>query len=161
MDIGMTIPNTYQQWISCFEFLSKRTVSDEYIEMLKAGSCPGINNVIAQFLARLQETVNNMLNRSTRSCTKLLNESLEEGDFSNIEVILRRHYKEMMRCRFYLNISFIPDEYVSELDNTTVSEIRRYWKTMKKYFVDLTEETGNSDLYDMVYFIDRLVTKDK
>lgn len=120
-----------------------------------------MDHVNPQFLERLQDTVNHMLNRSAKSCTKLLNESLEEGDLSNVEIVLKRHYKEMMRCRFYLNIPFIPEEYVDKLDKRTVSEIGRYWNTMRTYLIDLTDETGNSDLYDMVYYMNRLVTKDR
>ena len=47
---------------------------------------------------------------------KTLNEALEDGDFSNIEYILRRNYKELQKCRFFLEISFIPTEYVDITD---------------------------------------------
>ena len=79
---------TYQQWIKCLEYLSTKTVSDEFIENLKNKVCPGIKNVMPQFLERVQATVNKMINKSTKNCTTLLNEALEEGDFSNIESYL-------------------------------------------------------------------------
>lgn len=154
-------PNSYRQWMECFEYLSCKTVTEEYIESLKVGTCPGIDHVINPFLERLGDTVNNMLNRCTKNCTKLLNEYLEDGDFSNLEVVLRRADKDLEKCRFYLNISFIPKTYVDELDKNTASEIKRYWKTMKEFFEEISEEAGSSELYDMVYYMNRLVAKDK
>lgn len=157
----VTTPKTYQEWMSCFEFLSNRIPSDKDLSLICEGKCPGIENVQVQFLERMNETVNNMLNRSTKNCTRLLNDSLENGDLSNIETILRRGYKDIQRCRFYRNVSFIPVEYVEELDTKTVSEIDRYWKLMKKFFCDLVDETNNPDLDDMVYYINRLIIRDK
>lgn len=154
--LDFIIPKTYQQWLECFDNLSKKAVADSYICSLKEGTCPGIECVMSPFLERAQDTVNRMLNRSARNCTRLINESLEEGDFSNIETILYRNYKEMMRCRFYLNIGFLPKKFVYELDQNTVSEINRYWEELKKLFEDLADETGDPNVYDILYYINRL-----
>lgn len=161
MKAMVTTPKTYQEWMSCFEYLSNRIPSDKDISLIYEGICPGVETVQVQFMERLNETVNNMLNLSTKNCTRLLNEALEEGDLSNIETILRRGYKDIQRCRFYRSVEFIPIEYVKELDSKTVSEINRYWNLMKRFFCDLVDETNNSDLDDMVYYVNRLIVRDK
>lgn len=152
---------TYQQWIGCLDYLGKRKVTDEFIDNLKYGLCPGIEMVMPQFLERVQDTVNQMMNRSTRTCTTLLNESLEEGDFSNMESVLYRCFKDIKRCRFYLNINFIPRDFAVELDTNTVSETNRYWKEVHKALTLLAEETGNEEAYDLLYFLNRLMKKDR
>lgn len=155
--LDFIVPKTYQQWLECFENLSKKAVADSYICSLKEGICPGIERVMVPFLERAQDTVNHMMNRTAKGCTRLINESLEEGDFSNMETILYRYYKEMMRCRFYLNIGFLPPQFVHELDQNTVSEINRYWEELKKSFEDLADETGDSNVYDILYYMNRLI----
>ena len=152
---------TYQQWIGCLEHLSNKKVTDEFVEKLQYGRCPGIETVMPQFLERVQDTVNQMLNRSTRTCTTLLNESLEDGDFSNVESIMYRCFRDIKRCRFYLNIQFIPEAFVCELDEKTVSETNRYWKEVNKALTQLAEETGNEDVYDLLYYLNRLIKKDR
>ncbi len=154
-------PKTYQQWMECLDYLSKRNVTDEYIEGLRKGVCPGIDKVMIQFLERVQDTVNLMLNRYTKNCTRLLNESLEQHDYSNIEVILYRNYKSMKRCRFYLNIRFIPETYVKELDQRTVSEINRFWNELVAALETMAEESGESNVYDIIYYTNRMIRKDR
>lgn len=152
---------TYQQWIGCLDYLSKKKVTDEFINNLKYGLCPGIEMVMPHFLERVQDTVNQMMNRSTRTCTALLNESLEDGDFSNVESNLYRCYRDIKHCRFYLNIKFIPESFVIELDEKTVSETNRYWKQVYKVLTQLAEETGNEEIYDLLYYMNRLIKKDR
>lgn len=152
---------TYQQWIGCLERLSKKKVTDEFIANLQYGLCPGIEMVMPQFLERIQNTVNQMMNRSTRACTALLNESLEDGDFSNVESNLYRCFRDIKRCRFYLNINFIPKSFVHELDEKTVNETNRYWNELHKALTRLAEETGSEEVYDLLYYLNRLIKKDK
>jgi len=161
MNTHLREPKTYKEWIECLAILSERTTTTKEIEILKYGSCPGIESVYNQFFERVQETVNIMLNRIIKNCTRCVNECLAEDDYSNIEVILIRFYKELLSCRFYIHISFLENKDVQMLDEATISEIDRYWQTIKKYFADLSDETNSSELYDMVYFINRLVTKEK
>lgn len=153
-------PKNYQQWMECLEYLSRKPVSDEFVSKLKGGSCPGIESVMPQFLERIQGTVNHMLNRCSKTCTASLSDFLEEGDFSNMEQVLYRSYRDMKRCRFYLNIGFIPQVYVQELDEKTVSEIRRYWRELGRAMEDLAEESGSEYVYDTLYWIRRLINKD-
>lgn len=158
--VDLTVPKTYQQWMECLAYLSEKSVSDSYICLLKDGICPGIERVMTPFLERVQDTVNVMLNKTTKSCTRMVNELLEEGDFSNIETILYRSYSEMQRCRFYINIAFIPQKFVCELDKKTVSETERYWRELKRFFAELADETGDSNMYDILYYINRMMSKD-
>lgn len=161
METNMREPKTYQEWIICFDTLSKKSVTVEEIENLKNGVCPGIESVYTQFFERVQDTVNAMIKRVTKNCTRRVNECLEEGDFSNIEVLLIRSYRELLNCRFYIYIPFIEKSDARLLDKATISEVGRYWQTMKKFFEELLDETNSADIYDMVYFINRLVTKEK
>lgn len=159
--LSVNEPKTYQQWMGCLEYLSKKNVSDEFVDSLSKGVCPGIERVMVPFLERVQDTVNEMLNRYTRNCTRSLKESLEECDFSNVETILYRNYKAMERCRFYLNIRFIPETFAGELDRRTVSEINRYWKELRIALERAVEESGDSNVYDIIYYTNRLISKDR
>lgn len=150
------VPQSYQQWLDCFELLSKNNVSAGYIEALEEGSCPGIDHLAAPFEERVQATVNQMLKRYTGMCTRSLNEALEEGDFSEVDVLLRRQRKNMNNCRFYRYIPFLRRGFQEALDAQVSKEIERYWREMKKYLSQLVEETESADLYDIIYYIKRL-----
>ena len=117
--------------------------------------------VMAGFLDRLQDTVNSMLQRAVTRCTRSLNTCLEEGDLSNLELLLGRSHREMQRCRFYLRIRFLPPDFVRELDRQTLSETGRFWAELRGALADMAEETGNSDIYDILYYVDRLIKKDR
>ena len=155
------IPATYREWMVCFTFLRSRPVTDDFLDRLEQGSCPGVEQVMAGFLDRLQDTVNSMLQRAVTRCTRSLNTCLEEGDLSNLELLLGRSHREMLRCRFYLRIRFLPPDFVRELDRQTLSETGRFWTELRGALADMAEETGNSDIYDILYYVDRLIKKDR
>lgn len=160
MMLGLKKPKTYQQWIGCLEYLKEKNVSDEFLDSLRGAVCPGVENVMESFLERIQKTVNVMLNRCTRNCTRLLKDSMEEHDFSNVEVMLYRNYRAMQKCRFYLNISFIPEKFVEELDRRTVTEIKRYWRELRIALEESAEESGDSSIYDIIYYMNKLMNKE-
>ena len=155
------VPVTYREWMVCFVYMRSRPVTDAFLDRLGQGSCPGVEQVMTGFLERLQDTVNSMLQRAVTHCTRSLNTCLEEGDYSNLETILGRSRREMQRCRFYLRIRFLPPDFVRELDRQTLSETGRFWTELRGALADMAEETGNSDIYDILYYVDRLIKKDR
>ena len=155
------VPATYREWMVCFVYMRSRPVTDAFLDRLGQGSCPGVEQVMTGFLERLQDTVNSMLQRAVTHCTRSLNTCLEEGDYSNLETILGRSRREMQRCRFYREISFLPRDFVRELDRQTLSEMNRFWSELQKALTGMAEETGSSDLYDILYYVDRLIKKDR
>lgn len=150
------VPTNYQEWLGCLEKIAGQNVSFEYIDQMKYGSCPGIQTVEDRFNDRIVETVNKMLSRMTKQCTCRLNEMLEEGDFSETEVVFRRSYKEMEKCRFYREISFLNEDFVVQLDQKVVAEKQRYWKEVYNYLTKIAEETEQSEIYDMLFYLKRL-----
>lgn len=155
-DRELTTPETYGDWLKCFEILASGSVSQHFLDMIECGICPEYEHLEERFLERLQYTVKEMLTRSVKRCNKNLNELLEDGDFSSMEVFLRRSYTEMDRCRFYRKITFLKGEFLNELDLQVVAEKTRYWSELKQYLTDIAEESGNSELYDTVYYMKRL-----
>lgn len=151
------VPQTYEQWLKLFSILSSTTVSIDNIYNLNQGRCPGVEQVAPEFHKRVQDTVNRMLKRMTKQCTGAINTVLEEGDFVNFDVIIRRYRREMKKCRFYLYINFLQSEYVQELDDQVTKETQRYWKELYRYLMTVVEETENSEIYDMVYCLKKIV----
>ena len=156
MEGALVVPKNYEQWLRIFSVLSSTTVPTDNISELKNGICPGIEKVTFDFQKRLQETTNNMLTRITKKWTSAINVTLEEGDFENIEVVMRRFRGEMKNCRFYLYINFLSNDYIQELDKQVTCEIDRYWRELTAYLLSLVEETEDSRLYDMIYYLKRI-----
>lgn len=156
MEGTFIVPQNYEQWLRIFSVLGTTTVPADNISELRNGICPGIEKVTFEFQKRLQETTNQMLTRITKKCTSAVNITLEERDFENIEVVMRRYRGEMKNCRFYLYINFLSSDYIEELDNQVTREIERYWKELQGYLWALVEETEDSRLYDMVYYLKRI-----
>lgn len=151
------VPQTYDQWLSFFSVLNKTSVPSEYICSLNRGICPGIEQVSAEFHKRIQDTVNLMLKRITKQCSNAINTFLEEGDFDNFEVIVRRYRRELGKCRFYLYINFLAHDFVQELDSQVTKEIQRYWFEWYRYLTEVIEETEKSEIYDMVYYLKKII----
>lgn len=156
METRFIIPQNYEQWLKTFGILSSTTVPADNISELSYGVCPGIEKVTFEFQERLQETTNLMLTRITKRCTCALNDSLEEGEFENFDVIMKRYRGEMKKCRFYLYINFLSEDYLQELDNQVTKEIERYWKELKGYLTEIVEETEDSRIYDIIYYLKRI-----
>lgn len=150
------VPQNYEQWLEIFTLLGSTPVSMEKINDLQYASCPGVERVYLEFCKKLQDTVNEMLKRITRKCTSAVNLALNEGQFDDFEIIVRRCQREMKTCRFYNQITFLEHDYIEELDRQVVSEMKRYWKEMRKYLMDLLDESDNTGLYDMVYYLKRI-----
>ena len=156
MEEVLVAPKSYEQWLKTFAILSSTAVREQDIIVLQNGVCPGIEKVSYEFQKRMQETTKSMLTRITRKCTSSINNSLQEGDFENIDVLIRRFYSEMKGCRFYLYINFLPREFIQELDRQVTREIDRYWNELKKYLETLADETNDARLYDMIYYLKRI-----
>lgn len=155
------VPINYQDWLQCFETLSTGRVTYEYIMGFRAGRCPGIETVENKFQTHVVETVNNMFSRITRQCTKQVNGILEERDFSETEILFKRISKEMEKCRFYMEIPFLSNEFVKQLDKQFQSEKKRYWNELYCFLMEAADETEQSDMYDMLFYLKRINSKER
>lgn len=151
----MEIPCNYSDWIKCLHILSCDKVSDEDINILTQGTFPGFASVSTKFCNRMTETVKAIFSQQVKYTTKQINRSLEEGDFSLLEIIVKRSMLEMNKCFFFNELVFLPVEYCYALENEVTREMARYWDEVLDFLQSVVEESHNRELSDEVYYLKR------
>lgn len=151
----MGTPGTYREWLEMFRLLAAGQISGDAV-LWERSRCEGIDAVLASFMKRLTDTVNEMADRAAKSGDRALNEALSDGDFSQTELLLRRCDRAWERTRFFRLLSFLPQELREELDRQVQGERRRYWKQMERYLEEAVQETGQEELLDLHILTRRL-----
>lgn len=149
-------PTDYREWLEVFRILEKRSLHSEEWEMLSRGTIYGFDRVQEQFLEKLEHVINEMLKRATKRCTKALIISLEDGDYSSLQMILRRGKRELDECRFSRELTFLPREIAEDLDRQVLETIRNYWQEWIKNMKEAAMESEQRDVFDMLYYLRRL-----
>lgn len=154
--IGILPPGTYQQWLDFLDLVEKTRNTDVYIRMIQAGTLQCSEHMLFQLEQRVTHTVNMKLRRMIRWYTKRINSLLEDADYSDLVVLFYRLRRDVVSLRFYQYMTFLPAEYVEELDRQVVAEIRRYWEHLLSSLQEAVEETHNILLEDELHRITRI-----
>lgn len=132
---------------------------DGFLEELSGSTCSGFETVSGKFCNRMTEAVNSMLRQHTKNATKEINRCLEEGDYTLLEIIVKRSISEMSRCFFFNNISFLPSDYRLALNRELIREMNRYWSEVLGFLQRIVEESDSRELSDEVYYLKRRIKR--
>ena len=146
-------PRNYSQWLNFFEKLKTENPNNSFFDGLSEGACPSFDIIADSYCTRLTETVNVMLLRSVKHISKQINQCFEDGELDYAETVLRRGSRELKKCYFFQKLSFLPDEFISNLTAELDREINRYWNEIYKNLVALDNEVNSVELNDFMYYV--------
>ena len=159
MTQSLEVPHTYSDWLKCLHKLSCEKLPDGYLEGLSGSTCSGFETVSSKFCNRMTEAVNSMFTQHAKYATKEINHCLEEGDYTLLEIIVKRSMSEMNRCFFFNNVTFLPSDYRFALSKELFREMNRYWSEVLSFLQKIVEESHSQELLDEVYYLKRRIKR--
>lgn len=155
--IGMKAPATYQEWLICFDMMKDGSASDNAVfESAKKGSFAGTEITSATLRRQLVETVNAVLDKSAKRFIKDLNDSITFNDFLQTELLFHRLKKAIHSTLFFAELSFLPPEFRSELEQSVKKQMSAFWNDIVNFLQEQSREFSNSELEDVIFLVKRI-----
>ena len=99
-------PSTYQEWLDCFERMKEVPLSNNRdLEVLSLGTFAGTGTMQAAFERQMVDTVNVVLNKSTKRFMRDLNECIAFNELAQVDVLFKRLKKDIHKATFFVNLS--------------------------------------------------------
>ena len=150
-------PTTYQEWLSCFEIMKNSSAAgNEVFDIVCRGSFAGSDLTRNALQKQIAETVNDVLDKSVKRFIRSLNENIAFNDFSQTELLFKRLKKDISKSLFFTRLSFLPEEFRRELEESVKNQMSGFWKDTVKFLYEQSLEFSNSDLEDVIFLIKRI-----
>lgn len=152
-----TAPSTYQDWLDCFARMKELPLSrNRDFEVLALGSFSGTNAMRAALERQLVDTINTVLNKSVKRFVRELNESIAFNEMTQVDVLFKRLKKDINRTMFFLNLSFLSNEFKDELYVSITEQMTGFWDDTINFLQHQAMNYSNSDLEDTLFLIRRI-----
>ncbi|MDE6579160.1 MAG: hypothetical protein K2K41_01325 [Ruminiclostridium sp.] len=153
---GVKAPSTYSEWLGCLDILKGTNVSASGVyEALVSGSFAGTDTILSALQKQIIESVNALLNNSSRRFTKNMNDSIAFNDLGSIDLLFDRLKKDVKISLFFESLDFLPREYREELSRSVRDQMQGFWNETVSFLYRQSLEHSNSDLEDALFLIKR------
>ena len=150
-------PVTYEDWLNCFELLKAGTSVDPGVLMtITKGSLINSGYITIKFNQKLAETINDMLNKRISRFLKELNMLISCNELSDIVPLFVKFRNEIRRCMFFTEFDFIERNIKKELEQSTRTQMERFWCDTVAFLQKQKIEYSNSHLEDSLLLIRRI-----
>jgi hypothetical protein len=150
-------PGTYQEWLSCFDYLRESSAVDEgTVELIKNGSFVSSGQMMAAFQTQLMETINTMLNKRVGRFIKDLNRAIEFNELEDIAFLYVKLRNETGKCLFFENLNFLDVGFRRELIDSIKQQVTSCWNSTLRFLRQQSVEYSNSGLEDALFLIYRI-----
>ncbi len=150
-------PCTYQEWLDCFELMKDtRNDNSSAFEAAMQGSFTGSELTEIALQQQLVQTVNYLLDSSTKRFIKLLNQNIAFNDLSQTDLLFRRLKKDVNRVFFFENLSFFPEKLRQDLAEQITTQMTDFWDSTVSFLYKQSLEFSNSELEDVLFLIKRI-----
>lgn len=147
MSAPVSAPETYQQWLTCFQYLQEHPSDFTVCSLLDQASC--VTNVSESFKSRLSDTVSIMLSYHCRRFLKQLDLALAEGEADMAALLALRFRRSIRECMFYRRLSFLEDGFVAVLDDGYTKQVYGFWENVLKQLRQTVRERDDPALEDL------------
>lgn len=150
-------PSTYQEWLDCFERMKEAPLSgSEDLEVLSRGTFSGTGTMQAAFERQLVDTVNAVLNKSTKRFVRDLNDCIAFNELGQVDVLFKRLKKDIRRAAFFVDLSFLSNSFKAELYRSVTEQMTMFWDNTIAFLRQQANDPSNSDLEDALFLIRRI-----
>ena len=150
-------PVTYQEWLACLDMMKSGTeAGNAAFDAACMGSFAGSEVTRTALQRQIVETVNAVLNRSTRRFLKNLNDNIAFNELAQTELLFKRLKKDVNRVMFFTKLSFLPGEFRRELEESVREQMTRFWNDTVGFLCRQSVEFSNSELEDALFLIRRI-----
>lgn len=151
-------PNTYQEWLHCFDVLKQNAVNvRDMLDAIALGHFTGTDQTCSALQKQVVETVNAILDKSAKRFVKELNDCIVFNDFTEIEIIFRRLKRDVNgKAMFFDKMLFLPRSFRDELGQSVKTQMQMFWDETVTFLQRQSLECSNSELDDAVYLLKRI-----
>ena len=110
----------------------------------------------AAFERQMVDTVNVVLNKSTKRFMRDLNECIAFNELAQVDVLFKRLKKGIYKATFFVNLSFLPNSFKTELYRSVTEQMTMFWDNMIAFLQQQANDFSNSDLEDALFLIRRI-----
>lgn len=149
-----TPPETYQQWLECFQYLQQHPLDSQMLGILANGRY--IGQPAESYLVRLSDTVGRVLTCHCRRFLKQLDEAFADGEPDMAVLLALRLKKSIRKCLFYQALPFLSAEYVQTLDKGFGDQLNTFWDNFLKQLWRTARDSMDSRMEDVVLEMKRV-----
>jgi hypothetical protein len=145
-------PETYAEWLKCFEKFSAEHFGKEQAQILQAGNADLSANMSNRFNRDLVAFINTLLKKNVSRFTIRVNYLFEESDLSSVLLLLNRLRNDMEALSFYTELKFIENSQKQAI----TEQIRA---ALAAFFLDMTAQFRHRqepELECVLYYIKRI-----
>ena len=125
----MNIPNTYTEWINCFEYIKNHPRNDMYIDTLNQGTLDYDEGLINKLSNELLGVILNRLTEALNNFSNSLKEAVEYNAFS-LEIIgLRKEFNYAYRLG---NIKIFPEDVKRNIISFVINKANSVQKSLEE-----------------------------
>lgn len=153
----MQAPCTYQEWLSCFEKMRHPDgACSEAFDAARRGSFVGSERTRNALQQQIIETVNVLLDKSTKRFTRKLNGCLAFGDFLSVELLFKRLKTDTNCCLFFTELTFLPGEFLVQLEEEIRTKMDAFWGDCIRVLREMCLESLNDEMEDCLFLVRRI-----
>jgi hypothetical protein len=140
-------PQSYQDWLNCFEIIIENNLGAENLKIIKAGKLTGGPEVLLLFQRQLAVMLNVLLGQKIIKFTKQLNQLLECNESESIIILFKRFNKDLRDCLFFVDLQFIPEAEKTQLAQSVSGQLREFQQKVIKYLKLSAKKNNDYDLF--------------
>ncbi len=147
-------PETYHQWLDGFQYINGNPKDLAFLEVLAQGNYLGIPS--ESFLCHLSDAVSKVLSIRCRQFLRQTDCALIEGEPDIVPLLAMRFRRDLRKCFFYRSLSFLPEDYVGELDNGFQKQLLAFWTDFLSQLKKSAELSADFRLEDLHHELKRI-----
>ena len=149
-----TPPETYRQWLDCFQHLTDHPRDRQVLALLAQGKLAGPPS--EQFVARVSDAVSNLLSHCCRQFLRQLDEALAEGDTDTVLTLAVRFRRHARECLFYRELYFLPEKEAMILEKGYSEQLKSFWDNFMRQVRITARDSMDVRTEDMAYELGRI-----
>lgn len=147
-------PETYQQWLECFEHLNGHPLDAQMLEMLSQGTFLG--EPTERFRSRLSDVVSMCMSAYCQRFLRMLDLALSEGEPDMATLLAGRFRRDIQRCFFYRSLAFLDGSFIQKLDQGYREQLNFFWKNFLNELQKSARDSNSPVMEDLYYEMKRV-----
>lgn len=149
-------PQTYNDWLDCFDVLQHKNVTKDELKLLGMGRCTASRESVEFLEKQLIKTLNVMIKRYIKAFNKDLQMHMLYNEYDDLYRLFSGLAARFNGCLFFTGLGFLGTEFRRELRDSVVCEIRRFWDSMIASLYAQCIEHNDRSLEDVLYMMKRI-----
>lgn len=147
-------PETYQQWLACFQHLQQHPLDAQMLEVLSKGKYLG--KPAEAFLVRLSDAVGIVITGYCRRFLRQVDMAFADGEPDVSVLLASRLRRNIRKCFFYRSLPFLETKYIQTLDSGFSRQLDSFWSNFLEELRKTARDSADSEMEDVYLEMKRI-----